>query len=203
LCEDFESGAIDGALWNRNEVGGATLNVDPSRFHRGRYALHCHTPTVSATATDLTAQLVDSSLFPGLKDGFYVRAWFYLPSPVATANETLFAQVRTSGGGALLALQAGHLQFYEFGTNPDHAAVSATAMPLDRWACLEWNVQAGTSRAWLDGIELADTRFSGASTEPIQNLSLGVSLFQARNHPATDAWVDDILVDVAPIGCDR
>src|SRR5207237_68065 len=130
-------------------------------------------------------------------------AFLYMPSPAPQmASDTLFSASRASTG-AELEINSGNLEFYEYGTMPDHSARSATALPLDRWTCVEWSVGGGMSLTWLDGNELTDIHFVGTATAPFTDLVIGAYLFQATNQAATDLWMDDLMIDGAPIGCAR
>ena len=91
---------------------------------------------------------------------------------------------------------------------------SQTALPLKKWACMEWRFDstADEMRFWLDGKELADLKVNqrgegclgqdlgGRWRAPkFSRMSFGWESYQ-NDGPQT-VWIDDAAVDTKPIGC--
>jgi hypothetical protein len=202
LCEDFETGTIDTATWVLSEALGA-VTIDNQHVHRGGLAMHAHLDAITFT-TNASAELVEDATFPG--GARYIRAFAYVATPTST-NIPLYIQVRGPDSGVQLIVDsAAQVRLYEWGATPaDQSATSSTVTPTDRWFCLEWMLDdtSRESRTWLDGAELTDLHFVGIQTTPLQTVSIGAFHFQATDEPATDVWLDDIMIDALPIRCSR
>jgi len=75
LCEDFESGAIDPAVWT---VTGTPPVVDTLQAARGTHALHITMPGKGAS------YIAATTTFPAASNTYYGRAFVYfqsLPTP--------------------------------------------------------------------------------------------------------------------------
>src|SRR5262249_42687245 len=81
LCEDFESGALDGKTWKAVQNKG-TATIDTSRAARGSKAsLHVHVDSGS----DTMVGLVETKTFPALQKKLFARAYIYIPGAMATS----------------------------------------------------------------------------------------------------------------------
>ena len=97
---------------------------------------------------------------------------------------------------------------------------SATRMPVQRWACLEWHFSADRNemQLWLDGAELTDmhvvdrptTAGSGClgnatggewlAPPEFTTLHLGWESYQLSSNDR-NLWVDDVVIATERVGC--
>ncbi|HYN96059.1 MAG TPA: hypothetical protein VES42_19615 [Pilimelia sp.] len=83
----------------------------------------------------------------------------------------------------------------------------------DRWACVEWQLDATDNRVavWIDGVanpELtASTNAHGGNDVPfilptVNTVKIGWQLYQGGTTPGQfDLWIDDIALSTARLGC--
>ena len=64
----------------------------------------------------------------------------------------------------------------------DHVMDSQERVFAERWLCVEWK-SSGESRTYIDGAEVTD-------------------LHQATVRTTIELWIDDVMIDAAPIGCE-
>jgi hypothetical protein len=207
LCDGFESGSIDGATWKQAR-NLSTPTVESGHAFRGNYALHVRSTPVDAGVSTYTSLTPLKSLTPS--PALWVRAFVYLTGPPAPTDLLLLSLASNSGDVLRLVVRppAGALVFSA--TFPSSAVTtSATAVPRDRWVCLEWLVDAGTPnqvRVFVDGTELGDLHLlqSTQPANPLQVLNFYFAFFNAAVAlPAYDYYLDEIAVDTTQVGCDR
>ena len=90
---------------------------------------------------------------------------------------------------------------------------SKTTIPLNRWACVEWQFDGATNtqRFWLDGQPIDDLTVVGKGDGCINHdlmdnwyfptfnaLRLGWEHYQLG---PGEAWIDDVAVDSKRVGC--
>lgn len=73
------------------------------------------------------------------------------------------------------------------------------------WHCAEWYVNNGTDsyRFFIDGTELTSIAFTGrtgARLADFTNIALG-SIDSVPSNGTLDAWLDDLAIDDARVGC--
>jgi hypothetical protein len=80
-------------------------------------------------------------------------------------------------------------------------------LPLDKWVCLEWQVQAGTAgkddgkfRLLADGVDTG-LDMSGFVAAPFDTLWTGFNPGSPKIQ--FDFWMDEYVVSDKPIGCNR
>ncbi|HVV50875.1 MAG TPA: hypothetical protein VHO06_14510 [Polyangia bacterium] len=228
LCEDFESGALDPAVWT---VGGVAPVVDTGQAARGTHALHVRVTGKGAST------ISESKTFPAPADTYYGRVFVYfksLPAPTPAFRYAHWTIVAASGTGVAGEVRlGGQLQggVNRFGvgtdsgddpagsgdwTNPDRdpgPGGAPPAVPTGRWLCLEWMHDGAhqQTRFWWDGVEhpsLATTPATphlGRARVPFTlptftDLWLGWFEYQPTDQPF-ELWLDEIAVDRARIGC--
>ncbi len=227
LCDDFETGQIDPKKWSITKpTASATIVVDTTRPHRGKYSLHI---TV-VPGQSSTAQLADAVTFPAASNTFYTRAFFYFSPDLPADNNGGFhtAYLLATGNYDLGFVEAGlasvgnksYLGYSEYyGAGPDSHNHGATFTEFGNpstqlhvapvtWICMEL-LQGGdatttTRRVWIDGNELLDQKneYTGRKPPIFSLVSVGVLEY----HPTpslSDVWVDDIRVSAQQIGCDK
>ena len=133
-----------------------------------------------------------------------------------------------SGSTSLSGLPASFEQFLNFADNgstgysvatdsgkvtlDDYAAGvyvgSATTMPLDCWACVQFEIQQtagaqGTIHVRVDGTLLSDLPQTATTTIAV-NLSLGLDFYgNTVAIPVYDAWFDELILDNKPTTCEE
>jgi hypothetical protein len=143
---------------------------------------------------------------------FYVRAFMYVPSPLPAANEAVLFAIQSQAPYSQVSMELNtqaKVNTYNNVATPVVYKASATAMPLDRWVCVEWEVLAtasGSTRLWLDGTEVTDLEATQnlAASPAIDVLQIGMGVYQpSMALPAHDIWYDEVIVDGARVGCTK
>jgi hypothetical protein len=228
LCEDFESGAIDPAVWT---VVGVPPTVDGQQAARGRRALHVR------VGGNGPSYIVETRTFPAARDTYFGRMFVYfraLPRPApgfdyahwtfaAASGTGVEGEVRLSGqmqnGVNLFGVGTDSLDDPKGSgdwTNPDRDPGpngTPTPVPIDRWSCIEWMHDGADqqTRFWWDGVEhpsLATTPATphlGKAGVPFTlpaftKLWVGWQEYQ-KTRQTFELWIDEVAVDGARIGC--
>ncbi|HEX3597468.1 MAG TPA: hypothetical protein VHU80_20310 [Polyangiaceae bacterium] len=225
LCDDFESGHIDGAKWQMPKPSsGVSVTLDDSRAHGGKYSVHVH----GVAGQINNGVLAETVSFPAQNNSFYARIFaYFLPDlPAAPGGDFHTGFIVGSGKNDLGDVQAGmgliggEKQFlgysifygapsYEFGPWANTKVVPG------EWLCLElW--ENGSSpdteirKVWVDDKELTELESDSAraaGTDHPNHRSpkfdrVTVGLWEFHPSPAlTDMWVDDVRVSASKIGC--
>ena len=117
---------------------------------------------------------------------------------------------------------AGLMANYETnnGVSTDCYAHSATRMPVQRWACVEWHFRVASNemQLYLDGTEITDMHVTNRPTTAgsgclgngvggqwlappaFTTLHLGWERYQQPTN-AQNLWVDDVVVSTERVGC--
>jgi hypothetical protein len=204
FCDGFEGTELESPPWYFVRKV-ARLTIDDLHAYRGARAFHVSTEANADVAGVRQGEITETAAAP--QPAFFARMFVYLPSP-APARPVRIAgllQVDAPNEGPSLFLEGGQLVV----TTAGSYTTSATALPLDRWTCLEWQVISGTNgeiHLWLDDVEVGDVAFSGDTTRspPVGRFSLGAAFFGSPDpQPAFDFWFDEIALDPTRIGCER
>ena len=241
LCDSFEDdtlGQAPGKPW-RNETGssGASVSVDATRAFSGKHSVHVSAPKGAAYRRGYFA-IHEPPVFPAAAREMYGRAmvwldaapitppgkdpvhWTFIQGEGRSANDTYNSLYRYGGqhqGG--LGLMA------NFETTPptrsDCWQHSASRLPVQTWACVEWHFAGATNQLefWLDGEQLRDLsvtdRAVGAETgclsnehlggqwlapPAFQSLYLGWERYQESVNDQ-NLWMDDVVVSSERVGC--
>ena len=212
LCDSFEGAVLDSSLWHTLESSGS-IALDSARACRGSQSVHSHN-NASGNSAGSYGQIY--ALQPFGTGSLFLRAFFFVPQAnlTATGYHTLFSVNQTVGPYSSIlvnTLQGGYLQLVDPAPALPISQNSQTVFPTDRWVCAEWEVDFslsnGAIRLWLDEVPVNDLTLTGVATQmslPISALYIGLSQYSAPSaQPALDYWFDDVLVDVARIGCSR
>jgi len=201
-CDGFE-GSID-PMWTLDTSAG-TITVDTARAYRGTSSAHVHINQITSATTNPRAELLGPAGLP-ITGTLYFRVWMYVASPLdstAYLNQMLNAS-DVPGNGISMGSRHGVV------TNNDYTgggyAESATAFPLDRWTCLQFQMPSGTqgtSRVFVDGTEVTDIALATPGTQPVPtHVYIGLEwVGNPSSMPAADAWVDEVIVDSQPTTC--
>jgi len=201
-------------VWTRAELGAGAVSIDTTRAARGTRSLHVHTTNLAGS----TAFIRTTKIFPMPNNTIYGRAFVYLSGTSSAVHTTLFEAVGKLPGGQTAYYRYGdpvHIIGANYdtpGSTPktDYAQRSTTAMPTNRWACMEWLFKGDTNELhfWLDGSEVAGAAVPSNHvpqwTAPaFTQLDVGFKLYHDDPATAFDLWFDEVAVDGQRIGCTR
>ena len=208
FCDGFETATLAPHWIVTNNMGGSAV-VDPTRAYRGAASLHLHNDAIAAGGSS-DVELDETQTFAAY---LYARAFIYVPSSfdAAEADVLLVEQNASPYQGITLGMSKGVFMTQDTlagGT----ALVSTTTVPKDRWTCVEWEVRLGSagSSNGTTTLTVDGTAASGLgaaqplyATPPINQLGIGLVGGGSAAIPARDLWIDELIVDTAPIGCAR
>ncbi|HXU68479.1 MAG TPA: hypothetical protein VN947_04080 [Polyangia bacterium] len=201
FCDGFESDfATNG--WSVSGSNG-TPSLDTTRAYRGLSALHSHISGAPAMAGPV-ALLHRADLFP-ISGTIYARVWVYFTSGLPDSFEQLLNFADNVSTGYSVATDTGKVTLNDYAAGVYQR--STTAIPLDRWACLQFEVEqssaSGAIHIRVDGNLLADLPQNAMTTAAV-NLSVGLDFYgNAVDIPAYDAWFDELLIDNKPTTCEE
>jgi hypothetical protein len=234
FCEDFEDdtvGQVPSAPWSPS-LNGATAVINTTRAFSGANALLVNAPTGAAYRRGYVA-LQQSSYAAAAQNMFgRVMVWLEAP-PNGTVHWTLFQGEGRSATNNYNAIYrfggqqqngAGLMANYE--TTPDGNPPvrsdcydhSASTMPVQQWACVEWHFVVATNEMqyWLNGSELADIHvinegegclydeppLNGQWLAPpsFQTLYMGWEHYQQAPNDI-NVWLDGVVVSTTRVGC--
>jgi hypothetical protein len=214
FCEGFESGTLN-ANWTKMLIPAATstVTVDSTFAYRGNRSMKVHVGAIVSNG-DARAEIQDPTHYPTTT--FSMRVWAFVPSSTPASLTRMMGVSQSTSpylGHGLAHDQAGKL-YTENSTLPPsyNPRSSATAMPRDRWTCLEWEIVAGTPtvangsvRLYVDDAIVNDLTTTNVVTQPGTPLGLfllGLSTFASPTAlTARDAWFDELIIDTNHIGC--
>jgi hypothetical protein len=236
FCDDFEddvSGQFPSAPWQNNTGSGAVVRVDGVQAFSGQQAVHVNAPPNQPYRRGyFSLEQGSSDIFPAVSRGMFGRAMLWLDAtPNAVVHWTIIqAEGRAADGthdtyyryGGQQQGGAGIMASYETnsGVSTDCYSHSATRMPVQRWACVEWHFDVGRSemQLWLDGTELADMHVVDRPTTPgsgclgnalngewlappaFTTLHLGWENYQMSSNDR-NLWIDDVAIGTERMGC--
>ena len=206
LCDGFETSMLR-PYWNIVSMAPSTVTLDGSRAHRGTSSVGIHVPARDSADQSTYASL-EFTITP-LPAQLYVRAFFYRPS-TTTDDIDLFnlEQNVTDNNGIYLVATGGQERLYQVANPPDLVTNGSTSLHADGWSCVELDVTELSSSQPLatfrvDGGPFAPpARVAGGYTSKT-GLSLVQYVMGGQTTKAIDFWIDDIIVDTVPIGCER
>jgi hypothetical protein len=222
LCEDFESGTLDTAIWS---VTGTRPVIDGMQAARGAKALHI---TQNGNGP---SYIKETRTFPAMNNKYWGRMFIYfqsLPGPPMTYAHWTFAAGSGTGVSGEIRLsgqfQNGRNLFGvgtdnrvdpngtgDWTTSDNDPAGQPVAVPLHQWLCIEWlhDGAANETRFYWDATEHPSLHTTasmhGGNTNPYDlpmftNVWVGWDEYQ----PSTETfemWIDEIAIDKERIGC--
>ncbi|MDB4967375.1 MAG: hypothetical protein JWN44_3064 [Myxococcales bacterium] len=212
FCDGFEGG-LDTGLWQGQKMDArAHITVDSFHAYRGLNALHIHVDPFT------NPPVVYEQIETYENQTSYVDAWSRVYVYVPAASEGFRATMlkMTEGadpyGAIYLGISDGGRFFVSDSASvPSTVKESATAVPTDRWFCLEWHVtsaandmSSGATQLFVDGMELGD--ISIGSNLVAYPPFLGLTLSSELDNPpdrlgGVDIWFDEVLVAGTRMGC--
>ena len=220
LCDSFETGQLDSAMWKTVLMGsGASITVDSMHAHTGKYAVHAKvTPGQQSTA-----QITEAVTFPAMNDAFYTRIWAYISPDVMWPTGDFHTGFIIAGGnndrghvvaavGANLSPNsaAGPMHYLGYSIYPGYefGPRSPTAVVSGGWTCIELfesgQGASGVRQIWADGIELPEqkTSDSGSGQKPPAFNLVSIGIWEYHPTPSlSDMWIDDVRISSQRVGC--
>jgi len=201
LCDGFEKPLVLSG-WGISGSNGMP-SIDTTRAYRGASSLHAHI-NGAPVMTGPVALVHRSDIFP-ISGTMYARVWVYFTTGLPPSFEQFLNFADNGSTGYSVATDSGKVTLDDYTAGGPYQA-STTAMPLDRWACIQFEVQqqaspTGTIHIRVDGQLLADLPQTAVTT-PAVNLSVGLDFYgNAAAIPVYDAWFDELIVDNKPTTC--
>jgi hypothetical protein len=197
LCDGFEA---DSGAW------ASPPRFDRQRSARGGMAYHAFFFGDGGRQTDYISA---RQALPFPSAGVFVRGFVYVPSGQFIPDGGILWIFKDGDPypGADLGFFGGKLRS-RAKSGASTIRVSATAMPLDRWVCLEMELSpndatSGRARFWMDEVPLDDLTIpSGVVTEAPDIFEVGLEA-QVTGPSRFDMWFDEVADDVVRIGCAR
>jgi hypothetical protein len=93
-----------------------------------------------------------------------------------------------------------------FNTGADKTWQSADASAaLDQWVCFEVEADtiAQTSHLYVNDVEVTELARSNLALMQLGITNVGLTMPSSNVQGASDAWIDEVAVDSARIGCTR
>jgi hypothetical protein len=208
LCEGFE-GTLHSA-WTIHSTNG-TVSYDTTRAYRGNSSLHLHGNAVTS-GTTVDVRISESQTFSPPPNNVYARAYFYLLATPSN-NAQLFSAVELPSPYLGEALLATATDTFSTGDSVSGGAYtnSTTAVPLNQWFCLEWQVHIETDSTGYMKVAYGSvpTQIAALDVDEPTSPPGGLGAFSAgfevynpsANSPVFDVWMDELIVNVLPVTC--
>jgi hypothetical protein len=202
LCDGFEAASID-AQWSVDMADGS-ITLDPTVHFRGAQSLHLHTNAAGVGANPGVI-IFEGRTFP-ITGTAWVRAWMRLKGPFPTVFDQVINFLDTGMGGASYAMK----DHFPIANDYTSTQYSQSSMPLivdDTWMCLRVALpQSGatdtTMRIFFGDAEVMDADIASATVSTMRGVNLGLDFYgNGAAVGATDAWIDEVIVDNKPIQC--
>jgi hypothetical protein len=222
FCDEFETGI---SRWTINKYGdGTSVTSDTTRSHRGSRSAYFRVDPPSADAGvdagsgAARAALVNQSVLKQLQPGpsVWIRFWYWAP-PRSDHGPTI---VHANTG--VPAYRGVSVNIDQARTQLDHSYVPMSprdvllpAAPFEQWNCLVLRVDF---RHAAPGDDFSELTISGGVNGKNANIGLvdggandgipdglsdvDVGLTFSVTDTFYEMWVDDVMIDGAPISCD-
>jgi len=201
LCEGFESPSV---MWDYTTIMNGAVTRTTARSARGAASLDATTDGINDYKY---ARWGKNNVLPAIMSGdLYVRERMWLSSTTVVNDQLsimVFGNLASPFPSVNLLLTPGAMTLVVY--NGVHIADAATDFPRDRWVCVEVHVlvdaTAGAGELFIDGSLVTsgsglDTTVAGGYT----NVDVGVH-YATPNQLASEMWIDDVVADTSPIGC--
>jgi hypothetical protein len=203
ICDGFEGATIDTTTWSVDPM----ITLDSTRAHRGSKSLHVHANAFAANTSSYTS--IGEAKTAATATTFWVRSWFWLSALPATGNgmELISAEQPGAGGDFLFVFSDSTHIYTQFG---NASKVGMTTVPIGSWFCVVWKVvRSSTATGSIDLTgDLPMLTLPGVTTDsattPISGIFMGLGFAGSNTpsaQPALDLWIDDVIVDDAPVTC--
>jgi len=195
FCEDFET---DLTKWFPNVDGANTIVRDTAFARSGSSSAH-------ARAVELGAARLIASALGGASSGtLYIRLYQWVPQAAVIEDVSLIHLVSNMNPypGMVLALR-NEQEFTVLSTiNATTGATSVLPMPRGRWACIQGRIEIaanGNVTTRIDGTDAATYVGNTVTLNGYRDFHVGIYV---NTGPPIETWVDDVVIDSAPVPCD-
>jgi hypothetical protein len=189
-------------------IVGTNVTLDTTIAHRGTTSVHMHSPALAIGQNGYFVLQQNTTLALG-DPMFYVRAWVRLGSmPLVNMGLIFVEQSGTPDNEDAVTLRPNDLAVYSQFSNSSKG--NNTTPPLNTWFCVLFTVKRTTNATGsivLGGdqppITLPSVQTDSA-TSPIVLMNFGIAFAGSvvtTAQPALDMWIDDVIVNNAPITC--
>lgn len=211
FCNGFESASASVTNTYQNLLlepatpSNATVSVDNIHVYRGSNALHIKT---GGGTTESTVALDETSTFGSAPNHFFIRAFVFLPSGFPTTDRTEFLFTGQNSGAfnsVRLELFNGSFSVHNLIGGTEYTDATAPTIATNVWTCVEWEVDVTNAKSVVTVNNNAGNAFS--STQSFSGVAkAGIFLDiggDGMTHSARDFWLDELVIDSAPIGCTK
>jgi hypothetical protein len=227
VCDDFE-GANEPKAPLQPTTSSGSVTVDQTRAYSGthsvKFSIDATTP--SDTYRHAMLNVTGAPLIPLANDSVYGRFMIWTPRIPDGSVHWTFAHgdgPAMSGTTANYNLggMGGLMANYYRDTNPaaDCWQTKSSMFPTNRWVCVSFFYDGVNNeiRFWMDGVEVPELHVFGNQKTAMtctnssvdgkwyapqfQNIGIGWESYQHDVDGGHDAWIDDIVLDSAPIPC--
>jgi hypothetical protein len=191
FCDGFEDPAL--SAW---KIDGMASRATATRMH-GAAALQVDTPGSQQLAQ---AKVTFAPVTSGL---LAARGWFFVPAQSDVLHFDLI-DIKSSVGDLAVLGYFDHLVIYQNLGTPGVGPETVT-VPLDRWMCIEVQIQVsdpGRIDLWLDDVLVSSiTNIDALPSTGFTWMAVGLP-WTDDGQTALRAFVDEVIIDTKPIGCD-
>jgi hypothetical protein len=223
LCDGFESGNIDTALWQVQSSAGNVVEITSEQAARGTNSIHIRT-------NNGYGYLQNRSFFPAPQNSYFGRMFLRVKrfSTVEWAHWTI-GEAAGTGDGSVIRVGGQYrtdLGKNRWGVGSDGGptgdwtthdtdpAGQPEEPPTDAWVCLEWEHrgEGNVTRFFVDGEEhpslaTSTTEHGGTASADyvlpeVESFWFGFWQYQADPEPF-DVWIDELSLHDERIGCEK
>jgi hypothetical protein len=193
LCEDFEAGL---GRWP-TQMGTTNLVTSPVYGGTGALASSIQAyPEIAYIGMDMSALTPAATL--------YVRARVFVPSAFSVGHINLINIDASATEGVSIYLTGTEIAVYR--STPEQGSVTAPLVTRDEWLCVELALGVADTGGTID-LRVADqvvatgTALDTRPTGGFNALKVGIPFSATQQTGPVSAYLDNIVVDVTPIGC--
>jgi hypothetical protein len=207
LCDDFESPAL-APIWDTTNAAAGSVTIDTSVAHTGASSVRFSIASLPAPNTGMRSFIAEYTTLALGSPTVYVRAFVRLSGLPAAGNnvEMMMATETVTGNENSVFLMDDQIALYNQWS--DSTSSNGMAAPTNTWFCVLWRVTRATTMTGSMEIrgDIPPRTMVNIQTEGPQLTSMifGLTLFamlQPTPQPAFDMWLDDLLIDDAPLAC--
>jgi hypothetical protein len=210
ICEDFEQLGASGGFgaWKPGQSGSTTLAIEPMASPPplgGQYSLHAKGTLVLATdqayiAHDLSP-IIDTSQMLALREYVWIA-----PGTMSANVDVAWASDTSTNMGPVVYVDPSTSPLawgLECGATACQNVVLTPSAPLtSTWTCLELDIApGGATTVYFDDVPAAPV--GAPSGESFPRVIFGLVGFFGASSVSAEVYVDDIVVSLQHIGCER
>jgi hypothetical protein len=207
LCDGFESPTL-APIWDTTGAAPGSVTIDTSVAHTGASSVRFSIASLPAPNTGQRSYITEYTTLALGSPTVHVRAFVRLSALPAAGNnaEMMIATEHVSDNENSIFLMAASTTLYNQWS--DSSSSNGTPAPTNTWFCVLWRVTRATTMtgSMEMGGDIPPRTMMNIQTEgpTLTSLTFGLTLFamlQPTPQPAFDMWLDDLLIDDAPLTC--